>query len=108
MVGTITMITNRRISSTANQSGPLDPPNHITNAINKRGNRRSAERAKMMLITIVATTRHMLPLCAPPMAIPPEIQKNAESRAKEEMIAPFMWYTTETWSLTRALLVKKR
>ena len=41
----------------------------------------SAERAEMMLITMVVTMRHLLPL-APPMAIPPETQKNADKNIK--------------------------
>ena len=34
--------------------------------------------AEMMDMTMVATTRRLLPLCAPPMASPPEMKKNTQ------------------------------
>ena len=40
--------------------------------------RMPAETAEMMAITMVATTRHSFPLCAPPMANPPEMKKKTE------------------------------
>ena len=40
--------------------------------------RMPAETAEMMAITMVATTRHLFPLRAPPMASPPETKKKTE------------------------------
>ena len=40
--------------------------------------RMPAQTAERMLITMVDTTRHLLPLCAPPMLSPPETTKNTE------------------------------
>ena len=38
-----------------------------------------AMMAEKMAITRVATTRHLLPLRAPPMASPPVVMKNTEA-----------------------------
>ena len=38
-----------------------------------------ARPAEKMAITRVATTRHLLPLRAPPMVIPPVVMKNTEA-----------------------------
>merc|ERR1711953_192603 len=40
--------------------------------------RMPAETAEMMAITKVATTKHLFPLRAPPMARPPEMKKKTE------------------------------
>ena len=42
--------------------------------------RTPAQTAEMMAMTMVATTRHFLPLIAPPMASPPEMKKNTEDQ----------------------------
>ena len=84
MVGTITMISMKRFVSTVHLSGAA-LPGAATKAtiIQMAGYIRTtiAERVQMMLITMVVTTRHLLPL-APPMAIPPETQKNADKNIK--------------------------
>ena len=43
-----------------------------------RMRRMPAETAEMMAITKVATTKHLFPLRAPPMARPPEMKKKTE------------------------------
>ena len=40
--------------------------------------RNIAATAEMIDITMVATTRHLFPVCAPPMARPPEMKKRTE------------------------------
>jgi hypothetical protein len=42
-----------------------------------------AMMAEKMAITRVATTRHLLPLCAPPMASPPVMMKNTAASMPE-------------------------
>ena len=73
-----------------------------------------ARIAEMIDITMVATTRHLLLLCAPPMARPPEIKKRTEVQipvpilnlekslskkalsAPREMTPQMMWRTPST------------
>ena len=47
--------------------------------------RMQAMMAEKMAITRVATTRHLLPLCAPPMASPPVVMKNTAASMPEVM-----------------------
>ena len=79
------MISMKRIVSTVHLSGAA-LPGAATKAtiIQMAGYIRTtiAERVQMMLITMVVTMRHLLPL-APPMAIPPETQKNTEPKPKD-------------------------
>merc|ERR1719266_2717666 len=50
----------------------------VTRWMLDRIRRMPAETAEMMAITKVATTKHLFPLRAPPMARPPEMKKKTE------------------------------
>ena len=47
-----------------------------------------AMMAEKMAITRVATTRHLLPLRAPPMASPPVVMKNTAAKMPEALFKP--------------------